>query len=245
MARRRENEQMRGLERGEMTLMYRPRVEHFDPEDARDVQRLLLVLCPERRSRYRVIAIGRKRLPGGERHERFWGFVDLVLDAPQDLRAALAAQTYVTKTRGTRHLPAARRAASGTYELRWHDGHTHLSYDLQRVHGEDPVVEDLELEERADYIVTVANPDPAVWGLDEPPPLQFELFEEPEIHVTIPTPFPPDLQQRFRDRRFAPLDTVGYLAPPGAELGFVTQETQTVPAPRAQDAPEVRGTPDA
>lgn len=241
---------MRVLERGEISLMYRPRVEHFGPENLGDVQRLLLVLCPERRRRYRVIAVGRKRLPGGGHHERFWGFVDLVLDAPQDLRAALAAQTYVTRTRGTRHLPAARRAASGTYELQWHDGHTHLSYELQHVDHEDPVVHDLEPEEQGDYIVTVANPDPAVWGLDEPPPLQFDLFAEPEIHVTIPTPFPPDLQQRFRERRFAPVDTVRYLDHPGAELIFVAHEVSSVRNPhgagaRSQDMTEVGRAPEA
>ena len=239
---------MRDIERGEISVMYRPRVEHFQPQDVSDVQRLLLVLCPERRSRYRVIAVGRKRLPEGERHERFWGFVDLVLDAPQDLRAALAAQTYVTKTRGTRHLPAARRAASGTYEVQWHDDHAHLRYELQHIADEDPVVSDLDLKQDGDYIITVANPDPAVWGLDEPPPLQFELFEEPEIHVTIPTPFPPDLQRRFRDRRFAPLDTVGYLDHPGAELVFVAHEGQTVPASagaRAHDVAELGRTPEA
>ena len=221
MARRREEAEERVLERGEISLMYRPRVEHWQPEDVGDVQRLLLVLCPERRARYRVIAIGRKRLPDGARHERFWGYVDLVLDSPTDLKAALGAHTYNTKTRGLRHLPAARNAARGWYQLTWHDGHAHLKFDLGQIESNDPVVEDLRIEPSANYIVTVANPDLTVWGLGEPPRLQFELFDETEIHVTIPSPFPPPLQARFGDRRFVQMDSVAYLDHPGAELVFV------------------------
>ena len=188
--------------------MVRPRVEHFEVESLDDVQRLLLVLCPEPKQRYRVIAIGRKQLPDGAKHERFWGFVDLVLHAPQDLRAALGAHTYMTKTRGLRHLPAAISLGEGRYELSWHDGHTHLRYDISGI--------------ESDFIVTVANPDPTAWGLVESPPLQLDLFDEAEVHVTIPTPFPPHLQERFRDRRFLQLDTVDYLDHPGAELVFVS-----------------------
>ena len=221
MARRREEAEERVLERGEISLMYRPRVERWQPEDVGDVQRLLLVLCPERRARYRVIAIGRKRLPDGKTHDRFWGYVDLVLDSPTDLRAALGAQTYKTKTLGLRHLPAARRAARGHYQLTWHDGHAHLKYELTEIESSDPVVGDLHIETGANYIVTVANPDPAMWGLVEMPQLQFELFDETEIHVTIPSPFPPSLQERFGDRRYAQLDSVRYLDHPGAELVFV------------------------
>jgi hypothetical protein len=221
MARRREEEQTRLLERGEIAFYYRPRVETPEPEGLGDVQRLLIVLCPEDRRRYRVIAIGRKRLPSHARADRFWGFVDLVLDAPQDLHAALAAQTYGTKTRGVRHLPAAQPAANGSYALTWHGGHAHLRWHLSRVHHEDEVVRELALEDSGDSIVTVANPDPTVWGLVELPPLQFELFDDAELHVTIPTPFPPSLQGRFGERKFAPLDTIDYLDHPGAELVFI------------------------
>ena len=207
MARRREEAQKRELERGEIALMVRPRVEHFEVEGLEDVQRLLIVLCPDRKRRYRVIAIGRKELPPGSIHDRFWGFVDLVLDSPQDLRAALGAQTYVTKTRGLRHLPAAKRVAKGRYEISWHDGHAHLCYEAAGI--------------RSDLIVTVANPDPTAWDLVETPSLQYDLFDESEVHVTIPTPFPPHLQERFRDRRFAQLDTIEFLDHPGAELVFI------------------------
>jgi hypothetical protein len=146
--------------------------------------------------------------------------VDLVL-AGYDMQAALGAQVYNTKTRGLRHLPAARRFATGTYDIATHGPHSHLRWTVEDIDTTDPVVADLSIERDADYIVTVANPDPTMWGLADPPDLQSELFDELELHVTLPTPFPPHLQRRFRNRRYAQLDSREWLEHPGAELVFV------------------------
>jgi hypothetical protein len=184
------------------------------------VQRLLILLSPDGSAFERTIAIGRKRMPSSAQRDRFWGFVDLVL-TPYDMHNALGAQVYGTKTRGLRHLPAARAFASGTYDIATHGSHSHLRWQVERVESEDPIANEVELESDADYIVTIANPDPAAWGLLQPPDLQSELFDDLELHVTIPTPFPPALQQRFHNRRFAQLDSTDWLEHPGAELVFV------------------------
>jgi len=216
-----ESPQIRLLEQGRITFLYRPRVEAFDADELADVQRMLVVLEPEGCDRYRLIGMGRKRMPQTGRHERFWGFVDAVLDHPQDMEAMLAAQTYGTKTRGVRHLPAARLAGDGTYALELHDDHTHLAYALERIETDDPVVAELAIEPSASFIVAIANPDLIAWGLEEAPPLQQDLFDELEVHITVPTPFPPALQQRFRGRRYAQLDSTDWLEHPGAELIFI------------------------
>ena len=208
------------LEEGAATFLYRPRVEEQHPDELGDVQRLLILLSPADSAFERLIAIGRKRLARSKRHERFWGFVDLVL-TPYDMNAALGTQVYGTKTRGLRHLPAARQFAEGVYELAWHGQHAHLRWHIGRYETTDPVANEINLERSADYIVTVANPDPALWGFAEMPNLQSELFDDLELHVTIPTPFPPALQARFRDRKYAQLDTPAWLDHPGAELVFV------------------------
>ena len=199
----------RGMEHGEIDILYRPRVEHQEVDSLRDVQRLLLVLCPEGRTKSRVIAIGRKRI-----RDRFWGFVDLV-DDPQYVDLTLGAQTYLTKTRGARHLPAARLAASGTYSISQHDDHTHLRFETTLHENRE-----VDVESSGDFIVSVANPDPAAWGLLETPPLQDELFPEYEVHVTIPTPFPAHIQERFGGRRYIQLEPE-LLDYPGAELIFI------------------------
>jgi len=210
------------IEEGDLSFWYRPRVEEQNPEDLGDVQRVLLALSPAGSSLFRLLAIGRKRVPRAGRN-RFWGFVDLVLHDPRDMAAALDAHTYNTRTRGLRHLPAARPAAVGTYSLEHHDGHTHLVTSLTSNLDEDPVIRDLALEPRASYIITVMNPEPAAWGLVELPSLQYELFDEPEVHVPVPTPFPPELQERFEGRRYAQLDSPDWLNHPGAELVFVSE----------------------
>ena len=208
------------LEQGSISFLYRPRVEEQEPDELEDVQRLLLLLAPAGSSFERLIAVGRKHLPRSARRDRFWGFVDLVL-TPYDMHAALSAQVYGTKTRGLRHLPAARAFAEGSYELETHGPHSHFRWTLARFAFDDPVAAEIPLEDNADYILTIANPDPSVWGLVEPPDLQTTLFDDLELHVTVPTPFPPSLQQRFDGRKFAQLDTTEWLDHPGAELVFV------------------------
>ena len=216
MGRTQEQRAVRVLEEGSIEFFYRPRVEEQHPDSIDDVQRVLIVLCPKGRSRYRLIAVGRKRM-----QERFWGFVDLVLDDSRDLDAALAAHVYGTKTRGVRHLPAAREFARGDYRFEDHDGHTHFRYVLRDVRHDD-VADDLAVEREASFIVSVANPDPAAWDLAELPDLQLDLFDETEVHVTVPTPFPPALQKRFDGKRYAPLDTPAWLDHPCAELIFIS-----------------------
>lgn len=200
-------ESLDALERGAVTFLHRPRVED-------GIQRLFLLLAPEDSTTERLIAIGRKRLPPPAQHPRFWGYVDLVL-APNDMSAALGSHVYGTNTHGPRHLPAARPFAYGTYELVRHGPHSHLRWTVDRVEDDQPI------EREADYIITIANPDPTLWGLLETPDVQSELFDELELHVTIPTPFPPKLQARFHNRKYAQLDSPEWLDHPGAELVFV------------------------
>lgn len=211
---------VRTIEQGSITFLYRPRVEEQHPAGLEDVQRLFMLLTPDDATYERLIAVGRKRMPRSARRDRFWGFVDLVL-TPYDMHVALDAQVYGTKTRGLRHLPAARPFASGTYEIHEHGPHSHFRWQVTFVFSSDPVALDITLESEADYIVTIANPDPTAWDLVEPPDLQSDLFDDLELHVTIPTPFPPHLQERFGDHRFAQLDTTEWLDHPGAEIVFV------------------------
>jgi hypothetical protein len=119
-----------------------------------------------------------------------------------------------------RHLPAAVRIGRGVYRLAEHEAHTHLQYSLDALELDD-LSRDLDVEREASFIVSVANPDPTAWGLVELPDIQLDLFDEAEVHVTIPTPFPPSLQMRFEGRRFAQLDTPAWLDHPGAELIFI------------------------
>lgn len=113
------------LERGNIYFVYRPRVEQTTARGLEDIQRFFLVLSPHGKTRYRLIVVGRKKLPEVETHrDRGWGFVGKVSDRPEDIEDDLDALTYPTKTRGERHLAPARPAGEGVYALVRHDDHT-------------------------------------------------------------------------------------------------------------------------
>lgn len=198
----------RVLERGDVFFLYRPRVEQERVEELQDVQRFFLVLSPDGGERYRRIVVGRKRLPDPEEHERFWAFVDEVAARPADVREELERGHYETETRGERVQPEARPAGEGRYALVDHDGHTHLAYALELPRRPGAAQEELAIEDEASYVVAVKNPEaatPAGAGL------------RPRQRAD----FPAELGDRFRGRRFVPVDPPEFLDHEGAELVLI------------------------
>src|SRR5271165_4296805 len=112
------------LERGDIYFLYRPRVQHSEAHGAADVERLYIVLKPWRSYKYRLLIIGRKKLPDPEEHNRFWAFVWRVYHDRAALVEELGPKQYETKTRGERIVPPARPAAEGIYAIIRHGNHT-------------------------------------------------------------------------------------------------------------------------
>ena len=194
------------LERGNIYFAYRPRVEQSAAGGIEDVQRFFMILSPHGRKQYRLIVIGRKRLPEiGVQHERNWGFVQKVGRRPEDVENELEAFDYSTKTRGERHLSPARPAGEGVYAIVRHGDHTHLAYALELPREPGPVQQELKIEPQASYILTVKNSE-------EPSPPDVGLEEEQQPQ------FPVDLTARFRKRRFAPADPPDFLDREGTEI---------------------------
>ncbi len=198
------------LERGNIYFFYRPRVEEQAARGLDDVQRLYVVLSPRGKASYRLIVIGEKRLPavngGGDR--KAWAFVDKVGSRPEEVEDELDPKTYLTKTRGERHRPAARPAGEGVYAIVHHRGHTHLAYALELPAEPGEVQRALNIVKEGSYIVAVKNPtasSPPDTGLDE----------------TRKARFPKNLKARFRGRRFIPLDPPDFLDHEGAEILLV------------------------
>jgi hypothetical protein len=197
------------LERGDIFFFYRPRVGNDDVEGFDDVQRSYIVLRPRSNHRYRLIVLGRKRLPEVSLHERVWGFVDMVAHSADELKPALEQRTVMTRTRGERVVPAAWPAGEGVYAIVRHDDHTHLAYALELPAEPGQVQHALNIEPEASYIVTVRNPDaPAPPGAGLSPRQRAS--------------FPPHLRQRFGNRRFIPLDPPELLDYVGAELVLIS-----------------------
>ena len=147
------------LERGDLFFLYRPKVEHEEAAGLDDVERLRVVLRPEGRQLWRVLVMGAKRMPDIGSHERNWGFVDAVLRREADVREAFAARSYETKTRGARHLAAARPAGEGVYALVRRGNQVLLACRLELPAAPGPVQEALGILPEAVYAVQVKNPE--------------------------------------------------------------------------------------
>jgi hypothetical protein len=196
------------LETGHIYFFYRPRVEHVEAKSFDDIQRFHLVLSPRGKHLWRLLTIGRKRMPaiqdGGE---RAWAFVQHVAQRPAAVEDDLAREVYETKTRGERLQPEARPAGEGVYALVDHVGHAHLAYELEFPRQPGNVQSELHVEPRGSYVVSVRNPE-------TPAPPQAGLRSSKAVEL------PPELQQRFRGRRFAEV-TPEFLDHEGAELVLI------------------------
>jgi hypothetical protein len=196
------------LERGDVFFFYRPRVGVEEVRGAADVARLLFVLDPDGRSPARLVVVGRKRLPDPARHERAWAFVDAVAERPDALRDALLPRTYETRTRGVRVRPAARPAGEGRYALATHERHSHLAYGLELPPEPGEAQRLLNIRREASFIAAVRNPDaPAPAGTGLP------RRSRPQL--------PPELRERFGDRRGHAIDDPALLDHPGVELVLI------------------------
>ena len=195
------------LERGHIYFFYRPRVDEQEAKGPADVRRFYMVLHPHGKRRYRLVIIGEKRLPAVTRagDRKSWGFVEKVSSRAEGVEDELDPETYATKTRGERHVPAARPAGEGVYAIVRHDDHTHLAYALELPAKPGDVQRALNIGEEGSYIISVKNPE-----APSPPGLGLDETRQPH--------FPKDLKATFRGRRFVAVDPPDFLDYEGAEI---------------------------
>lgn len=214
------------LERGDIFFFYRPKVELEEAHGLEEVQRFLVVLRATGGRLFRILTIGRKHLPDLQTHEREWGFVDLVTEDAAPIAEALRAATYQTKTRGLRHLAAARPAGEGAYALHREGRNLVLAYRLELPTEPGPVQQELGIAQEAAYVVALKNPE-------VPNPPGIGLKEEDRVH------FPAGEQEEFHGTSWSAADK-HLLDFERAEFVLIgaTDHPSAVPAERAQPAPE-------
>jgi hypothetical protein len=197
------------LERGNIYFIYRLRVEQTSASGIEDIQRFFIILSPHGKDRHRLIVVGRKKLPEiKDQHERNWAFVQKVGRNPDEIEDELDRAVYETKTRGERHLAAARPAGEGVYTIARHEDHTHLAFALELPAKRGDVQEELNIPAQGSYIITVKNPElPAPPGVGLPPEAKPEL--------------PQHLRAQFAGRRFVPVDPPEFLDREGAEFVLI------------------------
>lgn len=194
------------LERGNIYFCYTPKVEHQEVEKLKDVQQFYFVLAPHAKQSYRLIVIGKKRLPEVEgSNNNNWCYVETVTDDAKEIERGLRKNTYQTKTMGERVQPAARPVGEGIYEIVRHGGNTNLVYVLELPEDLGEAQTDLGIKQEASYIITIKNPEASS-------PEGMGLPAEEKVDL------PEHLQSRFQERRFVTAEPTEFLDYPGVEL---------------------------
>ena len=213
MARKTEQDQSSEiLEEGHIYFAYRPKVHAADEDEEPvegidDVQNFYLVLKPQG-GRFRLIKVGRKRLPDIEGHERNWGFVEMIADSGKEIEEELQRDAYETKTRGERVLPAARPAGEGVYALLRGGSRMHLAWAVELPNKPGPVQKAFNIPEEASLAISIANPEKRAG------PRTAQLSEEQQAD------YPKELQKEFRGRKFTTEDP-RLLDYEGAQIVFI------------------------
>lgn len=197
------------LERGNIYFFYRPSAQSGTPQSLVDVQRFHLVLSPEGKDRFRVLTVGKKRLPEpADDAERFWGYVERVAADPEEIEEELGPgreERGGSAGGGGIVRSPARPAGEGVYAVARHGNHTHLLYALELPAEPDEVQRELHIDKEGVFLLSIKNP-----GAESPPGVGLE----PERKADLP----PDLQERFGSRRFLPAVPPDFLDHAGTEL---------------------------
>jgi len=160
------------LELGLIYFFFRPKVDSTEVNSFDDVQRFYILLSPSKslkvpaegneETNKRLILMPQKKLPAvtGKRHERVWGFVDMVTKNTKEIDETLGRSTYETKTKGTREVQPVRVVGEGVYELISHgdNDQVSLAYVLEVPQEPGEVQAAFNVEKEASYIVQVKNP---------------------------------------------------------------------------------------
>jgi hypothetical protein len=196
---------IRIIERGEIFFLYRPNQEGYEPGSLLEIRRFYMVLRPHGRETFRLIAIGKKKLPGfDEEGQRHWGFVDGVFRTPEELRqAATGIPTLLGSQREN-----LRPAGEGAYAILLHGNHTHLAYVLELPLMPGEVQEAFNIKPEARFVVAVKNPEAA-----GPPGVGLEMDRQAS--------YPEELSSRFGDRRWVSVEPAEFLDYEGAELVLI------------------------
>jgi hypothetical protein len=156
------------LEKGIIYFFVRGRVGVDQPESTDEVARTFIILRPLRAETLnkggstddkccRLLVIPKKILSTSPR-ERVMGFVEKAGASVQDLRDSFLPSEYETKTRGTRHAPAATPIAEGVYAITSHARTSRLAYLIIVPSKLGEVQTDFGLKSKGSFIVSSKNP---------------------------------------------------------------------------------------
>lgn len=202
-------ENVKTLEKGNIYFFYRPKIdvkEHISGKGG--IQNFYCVLSAKENKNTRLLLIGKEEMPGLSEHEKFWSFVSSASILKKQIRENLESYTYETKTLGEREQPPARPCGEGVYRIVKHEDHTHLIYALELPKKRSEVQKALNIKRKGNYIISVKNPKKGQ-------PKDAGLSKDQKAD------FPKRLEEKFEDKRFAPIDPTDFLNYKHAEILFI------------------------
>ncbi|KAH0492738.1 hypothetical protein TgHK011_007679 [Trichoderma gracile] len=189
------------LEKGIIYFFIRGRVDVDKPEEVDDIARSYIILRPighdaklskpplADAGNTRIVVLPKKVLPSSGK-DRFLAFVDKTGASYDEIKGQfLAGGEYETKTKGTRHTPAATPVGEGVYAITSTGRESHLAYILTIPQELGEVQKDLGLKEQGSFIISTKNPE-------YPAPASARLPQAPE--------YPKKMHEEFKDYRWIP-----------------------------------------
>ncbi|KAF3068032.1 hypothetical protein CFAM422_007942 [Trichoderma lentiforme] len=189
------------LEKGIIYFFMRGRVDVDKPEEVGDIARTFIILRPiphdaklsegplSDTGNSRILILPKKVLPASGR-DRFMAFVEKSAASYDEIKGQfLAGEEYETKTKGTRHTPAATPIGEGVYAITTTGRASHLAYMITIPEKLGEVQKDLGVKEQGSFIISTKNPK-------YPAPASARLPKGPE--------YPKEILEEFRDLRWIP-----------------------------------------
>ncbi|KAM0525680.1 hypothetical protein ACHAPE_000391 [Trichoderma viride] len=189
------------LEKGIIYFFIRGRVDVEKPKEVNDIARSFIILRPiahdaklsegplRDAGNTRILVVPKKVLPSSGR-DRFLSFVEKSGASYDEIKGQfLAGEEYETKTKGTRHTPAATPIGEGVYAITTTGRESHLAYMLTIPQKLGQVQNALKVKEQGSFIISTKNPK-------YPGPASAQLPKGPE--------YPKKIHEEFRDLRWIP-----------------------------------------
>jgi len=166
---------------------------------------------------YRLIRIGKKKLPSAHDGDRFWGIVEEVTEDLSRINVIFHTSHYATVSQGDRTLEPCRPVGEGAYALVHNKNQTFLAYLLEIPHGIGEVQKALNIDVQGNMELNIKNP-----GILDQPGIPMNLKAQPSNVNTPQSPlkveYPAKLQESFQGRRWAPAVPKELLNYKGVEL---------------------------
>lgn len=158
------------LEKGIIYFFVRGRVDVDEPEGMEDIARTYILMRPvatdaklgagtlRDAGTTRLLVLPKKQLPRSGR-ERYMSFVDMAGASYDEIKGKfLASSERETKTKGTRHTPAATPVGEGVYAITTTGRESHLAYAKTLPQELGEVQKKLGIKDKGSFIISTKNP---------------------------------------------------------------------------------------